>query len=234
MSATAQTSGPRLTAEVVDRWRFLLFGRVVPGVLFAFLGYLQFQRLAADFGHAGTFRDSLQLANDALYLAFICLPVGIYIVRPRPRARDGRLVARIAAFTGTLILVGVPVMPGDNLVTPSDTALVVAAVGVFGAYILAVWGLLYLRKSFSIIPEARRVVSGGPYRFIRHPLYAAEIIVGICGVLDRPKLWGMVALVIFVVAQLVRSVFEERLLSRTFPEYAEYRKRTWRLIPFVV
>ena len=45
------------------------------------------------------------------------------------------------------------------------------------AYILAVWGLLYLRKSFSIIPEARRVVSGGPYRFIRHPLYAAEIIV---------------------------------------------------------
>jgi protein-S-isoprenylcysteine O-methyltransferase Ste14 len=234
MPASPDPPPSRLAAEL-DRWRFLLFGRIVPGALFAFLGYLQLGSVLAGPDHqlpqAAQFAQS---AGSALYLAFVCLPVGIYVVRPRPQARDGRVIARIAAFIGTLILVSVPSAPGSALFSPPGWLFYATTALIAAGYALAVWGLLYLRQSFSIIPEARRVVSGGPYRVIRHPLYSAEIVVGLCGALQHPKAAALAVLPIFIVAQLVRSVFEERLLEGTFPEYGEYRRRTWRMIPFVM
>ena len=232
--AAPPTRRPSRLAVEVERWRFLLFGRVVPGGLFAFLGYLQLQAVLDDVRSLTGLASLLRTVVDGLYLAFILLPVGIYIVRPRPQARDGRIVARIAAFVGTLILLAVPRLPGDFLYTPPEALLAAATVALLGAYGLAVWGLLYLRKSFSIIPEARRVVSGGPYRVIRHPLYTAEIVAGLCATLRSPRPLALLGFAAFVGAQLLRAVFEERLLERTFPEYAEYRRRTWRMIPFLM
>jgi protein-S-isoprenylcysteine O-methyltransferase Ste14 len=103
----------------------------------------------------------------------------------------------------------------------------------FSAFVLAVYGLLYLRRSLSIIPEARRLVTGGPYRLIRHPLYAAEILAACALILARPGLWATITIVPFIAVQMLRAHFEEGLLSRTFPEYAPYAAQTRRLIPLV-
>jgi protein-S-isoprenylcysteine O-methyltransferase Ste14 len=96
-----------------------------------------------------------------------------------------------------------------------------------------VWGLVTLRHSFSIIPEARRVVRDGPYRFVRHPLYAAEIAVAVSLALQGElHAWSSLVLLAFVAIQSGRSVFEERLLRATFPDYDEYARVTPRLVPF--
>jgi protein-S-isoprenylcysteine O-methyltransferase Ste14 len=221
----------------VEEIRFLVFGRSVPAMLFALLGWRVFLNLLSQVRalpvHAG-FGDFLAgPLTTAVYLAFCVIPVGIYLVRPRPRARDGRAIPRVAGLVGTTMLLVVGAFPNPALFVPPAVIRGISAPLALGAFVLGVYGLLYLRRSLSIIPEARRLVTGGPYRLIRHPLYAAEILAACALILDRPGLWAVITLVPFIAVQMLRARFEEGLLSRTFPEYAPYAARTRRLIPLV-
>jgi protein-S-isoprenylcysteine O-methyltransferase Ste14 len=152
-----------------------------------------------------------------------------------PVTRDGRLVARAAAFGGTCmqLVIGAFIPQHRLLFHPPDVLVFVASLMSIAAFAFAVVGLGYLRRSVSIIPEARRVVTGGPYRIVRHPLYLAEITAAVALVLAAPYLTPVIALAAFVLLQGARARFEERLLTETFPEYAGYQKRTSALIPFV-
>jgi protein-S-isoprenylcysteine O-methyltransferase Ste14 len=211
------------------KWiRFLVFGRALPAALFAEMGWLQIGHLAGAHG-------VLQVLPRLLYLLFCSIPVGLYLTRPMPVTRDGRLVARAAAFGGTCmqLVIGAFIPQHRLLFHPPDVLVFVASLMSIAAFAFAVVGLGYLRRSVSIIPEARRVVTGGPYRIVRHPLYLAEITAAVALVLAAPYLTPVIALVAFVLLQGARARFEERLLIETFPEYAGYQKRTSALIPFV-
>jgi protein-S-isoprenylcysteine O-methyltransferase Ste14 len=221
----------------VEEIRFLVFGRSLPAVLFALLGYRVLLNLLSQVRalpvHAN-FGDYLAgPLTTGVYLLFCVIPVGIYLVRPRPRARDGRVIARSAGLVGTTMLLVVGAFSSPVLFTPPLFIRDAAVPLTLGAFGLGVYGLLYLRRSLSIIPEARRLVTGGPYRFVRHPLYAAEILAAFALVLARPGLWATLALVPFVAVQMLRAHFEESLLTRSFPEYKPYAAHTRRLVPLV-
>jgi len=76
-------------------------------------------------------------------------------------------------------------------------------------------------------------VRRGPYRFIRHPMYAALLLVGAALTLDQPSPMRLAALAVLLAVILVKLHYEERLLGAAFPEYARYKQETSRLIPFV-
>jgi protein-S-isoprenylcysteine O-methyltransferase Ste14 len=143
------------------------------------------------------------------------------------------MIARTAGLVGTTMLLVVGAFPNPVLLTPPALVRDIAAPLALAAFALGVYGLLFLRRSLSIIPEARRLVTGGPYRLIRHPLYAAEILAAVALVLARPGLWATLTLVPFIAVQMLRASFEEGLLARIFPEYRGYAARTRRLIPLV-
>jgi len=221
----------------VEEIRFLVFGRSLPAMLFALLGWRVLLNLLSQVRalpmHAGVGDIVAGPLTTFVYLLFCVIPVGIYLVRPRPRARDGRLVARTAGLIGTTMLLVVGAFPNPVLLSPPAVIRGIAAVLALAAFALGVYGLLYLRRSLSIIPEARRLVTGGPYRLIRHPLYAAEMLAACALVMDRPGMWATLMLVPFVAVQMLRARFEEGLLTRIFPEYKQYAGQTRRLIPLV-
>ncbi len=92
-------------------------------------------------------------------------------------------------------------------------------------------GLLTLRRSFTIMTEARTLIRGGIYRFIRHPLYAGQFItfLGYTLLHLQPATLGL--FIFFVTAQVLRAKIEEQKLAAAFPEYAEYQRTTGMFFP---
>src|SRR5438477_12278774 len=221
-------------AELVQRrsgayWRDLVLGRLLPSLFFGL--FLTREPLPRWRGVQGIHRpsDLLFVLQQALALAYFGLLVVLYAVRLPQRGTDHRLAVIFIAFSGTFAAIGASFLPGgtrrEGLVVFAD---LLATAGL--AY--SVWGLAYLRRSFSIIPEARRLVSGGPYGLSRHPVYLGEVATAI-GINIATGGWlSAVALAYFVICELLRIGWEERILAQAFSgEYPEYARRVPRYIP---
>jgi protein-S-isoprenylcysteine O-methyltransferase Ste14 len=84
--------------------------------------------------------------------------------------------------------------------------------------------ICHLGRSFSIVPQARRLVREGPYAVVRHPLYLAEEVALLGTLLQFYSVTGLVLVLVHGVLQVRRILYEEDLLSRTFPDYEVYAK----------
>lgn len=105
------------------------------------------------------------------------------------------------------------------------------------AFALALWVFAHNPPgNFNIRPEPKRgarLVTHGPYHWVRHPMYVALMLAmaGIAAEASDGLLSGMWALLLLVLN--FKAALEERLLQQRWPEYADYRARTWRFIPRV-
>jgi protein-S-isoprenylcysteine O-methyltransferase Ste14 len=150
------------------------------------------------------------------------------IRRPALRRATGwkpRLVAAIGAFA----IFGFGFLPP---VRGIGIAWHVAAAGLLlASAALAITVLPYLGRSFSLMSEARGLVTGGPYRFVRHPLYLVEELAAIAGFIEGFSLLAGLLLALQVAFQIRRILNEEAVLEASFPDYARYKASTARVIP---
>ena len=210
-------------------WRDLVFGRVLPALFFSVFVADQLVQLSVTFGAARTFSDWLFVLRQLLALTYFTMLVVLYSTRLPQKGTDHRAGVVFVAFTGTFSALLGTFLPGGSLrewlVLPGD---ILATIGL----VYSVWGLAYLRRSFSIIPEARRLVTRGPYGFSRHPVYLGEITTAI-GVNLATAGWpGAVAVAYFIGDELLRMRWEEGVLARAFPaDYAAYAARVPRYFP---
>lgn len=102
---------------------------------------------------------------------------------------------------------------------------------------LGAWAIVAQRFiNFNITPDVKVegfLVQTGPYRWIRHPMYASLILIGVALVTDTFSWLRLAILAILIVDLVVKLSYEERLLSSHYPAYAAYVQRTKRLIPFI-
>lgn len=83
-------------------------------------------------------------------------------------------------------------------------------------------------------PDAgARLVTTGPYRFLRHPMYAA-LLLATGSLLPAPwRIWRILVWLLLLIILVVKSRREERLLTQAFPEYPDAMRRAWRLVPWL-
>ncbi|HEX5490372.1 MAG TPA: isoprenylcysteine carboxylmethyltransferase family protein [Candidatus Udaeobacter sp.] len=122
---------------------------------------------------------------------------------------------------------------------PNNPMLAITAVVLFVAgLILRWWAIIILGRFFTVdvtIEKDHELVERGPFRIVRHPSYAG-VLLAFVGLALSLRNWAalVVILVPISAAFIHRMNVEENALSRALgPRYAEYMKRTKRLVPFV-
>ena len=134
--------------------------------------------------------------------------------------------------TAALVVVVIAMFRMGVLLAPTTPGLVVQGVAVA----LMLWArVTFGRRSFHFAanPTAGGLVTWGPYRWFRHPIYAAVLLFLWTAVATHPSLLTLALGVAATAATAVRMRSEERLLVQRYPEYGEYAARTKRIVPGV-
>lgn len=118
----------------------------------------------------------------------------------------------------------------------SDSMRVVGVVLISYATILYLRSLNHLGKNYSPCFDSHvplEIISSGPYKFIRHPMYVAKLLVIVGNFVISGSLWFLLMFV-YLGLETTRTILnEERYLAASVPGYADYKRRTTRMIPFV-
>ena len=175
-----------------------------------------------------SFHGLLMAAAHMANVLFLGLVAVTTVTRLVPIMKSKGIETRLSALLGTFLSVVLAFLPKaelDPIWSILSTALILVATS------LCIVVLRWLGKSFSILAEARRLVTEGPYRIVRHPLYLCEML-ALVGVTLQVLSPLAVLIAIAVVAIQCRRMFnEERILRLAFPEYDAYAARTPFLIP---
>jgi protein-S-isoprenylcysteine O-methyltransferase Ste14 len=192
----------------------------------AYFAWLLAEQVRADWPALAEPRLDLASALALLATAYLGLLLLSYWRKPPALAtrQDWRAVLATALAIDALGL------STAQPVTQPDAAGLAAAFTLAGT-VLAFWSAWYLGRSFSLLPQARTLVTTGPYRFVRHPIYLGGLLITIGEVWLRFSALTLGLNLLFVAAQIVRLRYEEQILERTFPEYAAYRARTSAIVP---
>jgi protein-S-isoprenylcysteine O-methyltransferase Ste14 len=104
------------------------------------------------------------------------------------------------------------------------------------AALLFLWArITFGRRSYHVVadPTAGGLVTSGPYRYIRHPIYAAICLFTSAGAATHWSWYAGLFGGLVVGSLVLRIVCEESLVAARYPEYAQYAGTTWRMIPYV-
>src|SRR5260370_33751608 len=91
--------------------------------------------------------------------------------------------------------------------------------------------LLYLRNHPD--PTEGGLMTDGPYRYIRHPIYAAMGLFAAAGAAGHWSWSAGLCGGLVLASAVIRILCEEALVAARYPEYAQYKATTWRMIPYV-
>lgn len=134
---------------------------------------------------------------------------------------------------GVVIVAVVLLAFTGNLVSSSPVVIAIQ--------ILAVALTFWARRSFPsgafrvvASPSADNVIRSGPYRLIRHPMYAGTLLFLWASVISHPASWIAAVGGIVTIIVGVRIVFEERFLRDRYPDYAVYASKTKAVVPYLL
>jgi protein-S-isoprenylcysteine O-methyltransferase Ste14 len=167
---------------------------------------------------------------STLGLLLINLVAMVLFMTRRDAAKTGNIWEGLLALSGTFVVSLLLIVSNGEETTLGPDAKVlptiIQCVGIAGWAV----SLVALGRSLGIAPADRGLVRHGPYRFIRHPVYAFEALFFLGWLLNVQTAWAAFIIVVWAALQIARIIREERILGG----YNEYQQQVrWRLVPFV-
>jgi len=165
-------------------------------------------------------------APMALVLVLQQVLVGvIFLIRRSPRSASHNpfdwAIAYGGWFFGALVRPGAPALPFASTFGLAMQSADLA---------LWMWAFANLSRSYGIVAADRGLTTGGPYRFVRHPLYLAYLIGGVGYLAQSLSPWNVLIVGVTASFQVTRILREEHHLDGA--PYRAYRERVrWRLLP---
>jgi protein-S-isoprenylcysteine O-methyltransferase Ste14 len=162
---------------------------------------------------------------------------GSFLIRDRPQRLEQNLMGRAVSYAGgfgvfAFVQFASFVRPEWLTVTSNPyLGLTGIALGVCGVSI-EIWAIWHLKFAFATEPAARRLVTTGPYRFARHPIYSGGCFAYAGLFLTRPTVAIAVVLLGWALCVRMRMKYEEAILESAFPSYADYRRRVGAIGPW--
>ena len=173
-------------------------------------------------------RSPLYFASRLSVIAFLVISLVLFLIRRRAIAKAQGVYVRLVAFTGAFLMMLAP------LISPPVQHrgfLLLGTLLILIGNTLSVMALYSLGRAFSIMAEARQLVTTGMYRYCRHPLYFSEgiAVIGVVTLYFSPI--NIVVAILYVTLQYGRIREEEKILENVFPDYKDYKGSTHMLIP---
>jgi protein-S-isoprenylcysteine O-methyltransferase Ste14 len=142
---------------------------------------------------------------------------------------------RVAAVLIILLLLRLRVLKGHTVTHDPWLQGIGLAIFLLGLA-LAVWARVYLGRNWGM-PMSEKVdpelVTTGPYRTIRHPIYSG-IILAMAGTAVAVSVYWLIAVVLLGAYFVYSAVMEERYMAGLFPDaYPRYKQSTKMLVPFI-
>jgi protein-S-isoprenylcysteine O-methyltransferase Ste14 len=177
---------------------------------------------------AGGVGGALQWLGVAGICAFYTLIIWSYLRRGPAVATTRSVTAHAAAVVATFAPFAIPLL---RAASPGTARQLAADALLLAGTAWSVWSLRFLGRNLSVLAQARDIVDRGPYRWVRHPLYAGEIVSALGLAIAA---WSPAALGLWLTLcamQGYRALREEQVLLRALPGYRAYRVRTAALLP---
>ena len=175
-------------------------------------------------------RSALSICVKVLSAAFAALQAVLLLVRRLPIAKSDGWTPRVVAVLGANTALALFALP---LQTASEARDVISSAVIITGLTGCVVALSALGRAFSILPQARQLVTSGPYHIVRHPLYLAEQVASAGIMLQYRQPWSFIIFIAGFSLQLARIKFEEQTLAKQFPQYRDYARHTPKLFPGV-
>ncbi len=142
---------------------------------------------------------------------------------------------KIKALTLVIVQLGciIYILVSGSLAARHPLLLLLQIAGmVIGVWAITVMGIGNMNIS-PLVKEGAVLVTRGPYRLIRHPMYLAVLLVVWPLIIDDSSLMRLSAGLVLTAVLIIKMLFEESLLKKQFSEYEAYMKTTKRLIPLI-
>lgn len=193
---------------------------------------------------------SLAFANGWLFIGLLFVPMfilGVVLFIKAPQLLKKRLNAKekeatqkgvvglsALVFVGGFIVSGLDFRFGwSNMPT---SIVIIASVIFLLSYVMYAWVMkenAYLSRTIEV-QENQKVVDTGLYSIVRHPMYAATILLFLAIPVVLGSWWGLVIFLLYPPIIAVRIINEEKVLTQQLSGYSEYKEKVkYRLIPFV-
>ncbi|OGM21661.1 hypothetical protein A2714_02170 [Candidatus Woesebacteria bacterium RIFCSPHIGHO2_01_FULL_38_9] len=169
-----------------------------------------------------SFRLRVSVENGNLLSFLLALQSGIiayFLLMRRKASKSSQLSQQAFAWFGAIAPLLIRVDEGCS------------TIGIYFAFagtIFTTWALLTLGRSFGIAPADRGLVQKGPYKIVRHPMYAGELLVLFGGAISCFSTKNILVFFTLFLTFYLRIRWEEKIITG----YEAFKKRVpWRLIP---